>query len=291
MASYTTSLRLVQPSDGDVNWGTTVNNGLTALVDTAVAGTATITMTAANYTLTSANGATDEARAMFLSLTGTPGASYQVICPAVSKLYFVTNSTGFAQTLKTPSGSGISIPNGRSMMLRCNGTDVVDAVTNFSSLAIGNAAFALSGGFNVTFTTTGTTTLTLPTTGTLASLAGTETFTNKRITSRVSSTASITSPLAWNSNNFDQYAATAQAGALTFNADAGTPTDGQKIIFRIKDNGTARALTWTTGTSNSFRAVGVTLPTTTVINKTVYVGCIYNAADSRWDAVAVAQEA
>jgi len=291
MASYTTSLRLVQPSDGDVNWGTTVNNGLTALVDTAVAGTATITMTAANYTLTSANGATDEARAMFLSLTGTPGASYQVICPAVSKLYFVTNSTGFAQTLKTPSGSGISIPNGRSMMLRCNGTDVVDAVTNFSSLAIGNAAFALSGGFNVTFTTTGTTTLTLPTTGTLASLAGTETFTNKRITSRVSSTASITSPLAWNSNNFDQYAATAQAGALTFNADAGTPTDGQKIIFRIKDNGTARALTWTTGTSNSFRAIGVTLPTTTVINKTVYVGCIYNAADSRWDAVAVAQEA
>ena len=291
MASYTTSLRLVQPSDGDVNWGTTVNNGLTALVDTAIAGTATITMTAANYTLTSANGATDEARAMFLSLTGTPGASYQVICPAVSKLYFVTNSTGFAQTLKTPSGSGISIPNGRSMMLRCNGTDVVDAVTNFSSLAIGNAAFALSGGFNVTFTTTGTTTLTLPTTGTLASLAGTETFTNKRITSRVSSTASITSPLAWNSNNFDQYAATAQAGALTFNADAGTPTDGQKIIFRIKDNGTARALTWTTGTSNSFRAVGVTLPTTTVINKTVYVGCIYNAADSRWDAVAVAQEA
>jgi len=291
MASYTTSLRLVQPSDGDVNWGTTVNNGLTALVDTAIAGTATITMTAANYTLTSANGATDEARAMFLSLTGTPGASYQVICPAVSKLYFVTNSTGFAQTLKTPSGSGISIPNGRSMMLRCNGTDVVDAVTNFSSLAIGNAAFALSGGFNVTFTTTGTTTLTLPTTGTLASLAGTETFTNKRITSRVSSTASITSPLAWNSNNFDQYAATAQAGALTFNADAGTPTDGQKIIFRIKDNGTARALTWTTGTSNSFRAIGVTLPTTTVINKTVYVGCIYNAADSRWDAVAVAQEA
>jgi len=108
---------------------------------------------------------------------------------------------------------------------------------------------------------------------------------------RVSSAASITSPLAWNSDNYDEYAATAQANALTISADAGTPVDGRKIIFRFKDNGTPQTLTWTTGSTNSFRAVGVTLPTTTVANKTAYVGCIYNAADSRWDAVAVAQEA
>ena len=111
------------------------------------------------------------------------------------------------------------------------------------------------------------------------------------IAARLSSTASITSPLAWNSDNFEQYAATAQAGALTINADAGTPTDGRKIIFRFKDNGTARALTWTTGATKAFRAIGVTLPTTTVINKTLYVGCIYNSSDSRWDVVAVTQEA
>ena len=108
---------------------------------------------------------------------------------------------------------------------------------------------------------------------------------------RVSSVATITSPLAWNSDNYDEYAATAQANALTISADAGTPVDGRKIIFRFKDNGTPQTLAWTTGSTNSFRAVGVTLPTTTVANKTAYVGCIYNAADSRWDAVAVAQEA
>ena len=107
----------------------------------------------------------------------------------------------------------------------------------------------------------------------------------------VSSTASITSPLAWNSDNFDQYVATAQASALTINADSGTPVDGQKMLFRFKDDGTARGLTWTTGTTKSFRAVGVTLPTTTIINKTLYVGCIYNAADSRWDVIATGQEA
>lgn len=108
---------------------------------------------------------------------------------------------------------------------------------------------------------------------------------------RVNSTTSFSSPLAWNSNNFDQYEATAQAGSLTINADSGSPVNAQKISFRFKDNGMSQTLTWTTGSSNSFRAVGATLPTTTVANKTVYIGCIYNSAASRWDVVAVAQEA
>jgi len=109
---------------------------------------------------------------------------------------------------------------------------------------------------------------------------------------KVNSAASVTSPLAWNSTSYDEYAITALANALTINADANTaPADGQKMMFRFKDNGTARALTWTTGATNAFRVVGVTLPTTTVASKLLYVGCIYNAADSRWDAIAVGQEA
>lgn len=105
------------------------------------------------------------------------------------------------------------------------------------------------------------------------------------------STASVTSPLAWDSSSYAQYALTALANALTINADANAaPVDGQKMTFRIKDNGTAQALTWTTGSAKSFRVIGATLPTTTVVNKIVYVGCIYNAADSRWDVVAVGQE-
>ena len=108
---------------------------------------------------------------------------------------------------------------------------------------------------------------------------------------RASSNANQTSPWAWSSASYDQQAITALANALTINADSGSPVDGQKTTFRIKDNGTGRALTWTTGSAKSFRAIGVTLPTTTVANKTVYIGCIYNAADSRWDVVSVAQEA
>ena len=159
MPSYTTSLRLVQPATGEYSgtWGTQVNTGITALVDASIAGTTSITMTAANYTLTTANGASDESRAMFLVLGGTPGAAREVIVPAVSKLYFVTNSTtgGFAQTVKTASGSGISVPNGARMTLRCDGTDVAAAQNYFASMTLGAALPTASGGTGITSFGTG----------------------------------------------------------------------------------------------------------------------------------------
>ena len=106
----------------------------------------------------------------------------------------------------------------------------------------------------------------------------------------MSTTTTWGSTLSWNSDTASQFNATAQDAAVSIASDAGTPVDGQKATFRILDNGTARAIVWTSTVSKSFRQVGVTLPTTTVINKTTYVGCIYNAAASRWDAVAVVTE-
>ena len=143
-SSYTSNLRLTLPATGELSgtWGSTVNTGITSLVDTSIAGTASITMTASDYTLSSVNGGADEARSMILSLGGTPGGSYNVICPAVSKLYVVVNGTGHAQTLKTSAGTGISVPDGKAMLLRCDGTNVVDALTNFTSLAVNNIAVA-----------------------------------------------------------------------------------------------------------------------------------------------------
>jgi hypothetical protein len=100
-------------------------------------------------------------------------------------------------------------------------------------------------------------------------------------------TTTSTATLTINSNLEDLGIITAQAAALTIAAPTGTPAQGQKLIFRIKDNGTARAITW----NAIFRALGTTLPTTTVINKTTYVGCIYNSTDTKWDVVVVNTEA
>jgi len=61
-------------------------------------------------------------------------------------------------------------------------------------------------------------------------------------------------------------------------------------MIRLEDNGTGRSITWST-TSGAFRAVGITLPTTTVSSKVTYVGCIYNATDVFWDVIAVATQA
>lgn len=102
--------------------------------------------------------------------------------------------------------------------------------------------------------------------------------------------ASVTSPMSWNSDSFSLFIITAQATALTINADSGNPVNGERITFRIKDNGTAIALTWSGGTKG-FRAMGVTIPTTTVANKTMYVGAIYNATDTFWDVIAVTTQA
>jgi hypothetical protein len=182
-STYTSSLRLVLPATGELSntWGTVFNAGATSLIDSSIAGTSSITMTAANYTLTSSNGASDEARAMFLVLGGTPGGSYNVIVPAVSKLYFVTNNTGAAQTVKTSAGSGISVPNGARIALRCDGTDVLEALTYFGSLTLGAALPVASGG-------TGVTTLTgvLKGNGTSAFTAG-----NVNLTSEVTGTLPV----------------------------------------------------------------------------------------------------
>jgi hypothetical protein len=85
----------------------------------------------------------------------------------------------------------------------------------------------------------------------------------------------------------DMVKITAQAAGLTLANPTGTAISGWSIVIRIKDNGTARSITY----GSQYRALGVTLPPTTVISKTLYLGMIYNSDDTKWDVVAVAQEA
>jgi len=116
--------------------------------------------------------------------------------------------------------------------------------------------------------------------------AGVATLTNKRIQPRFVTAATATT-LTPDVSVGDIYAYTALASALTINAPIGTPTNGEKLIFRLLDNGTGRTLTW----NATYTVIGVTLPTTTTASKTTYVGCIYNANNTRWDVIAVTTQA
>lgn len=109
---------------------------------------------------------------------------------------------------------------------------------------------------------------------------GDQTFITPRVQT-VTSSATVT-PTSTN----DIVRITAQAEALTLANPTGTFLEGQSLIIRIKDNGTARTI----GYGSDYRAIGVTLPTTTVINKTTYLGCIWNATDSKLDIIGVCTE-
>ena len=77
-------------------------------------------------------------------------------------------------------------------------------------------------------------------------------------------------------------------GNRTMAAPTGTPTGGQQIQFRVKQDGTGtRTLAW-----NAIYRFGtdVTQPVlTTTPAKTDYIGFQYNLADTKWDCLAVAR--
>lgn len=323
MPSYTSSLRLIQPATGEYpgSWGTQVNTGLTALVDTAVAGTATITMTAADYTLTNNNGSADEARAMVLNLSGTPGAARNVICPAVSKVYIVANNTtgGFAQTIKTAAGTGVSVPNGSTYVVRCDGTNVVSVVAQVTVdvTAAGNNAFTGANTFyNVTGQTFGQTaaqdgiilqgraggtssyrvtlqpttlsanrTLTLPnTTDTVAVLGTAQTFTGTQTFSGTSST------LAMVLNDAAEVAtvsATAATGTINYDITTQsvlfytTNASGNWTVNLRASSGTSLNTAMSTGQSVTV-AFLVTQGSTAYYNTTVQVDGTTSGVTTRW---------
>lgn len=142
-STYSGKLRLELMANGenDSTWGTKANTNL-ELLEAAIAGRAAITHDdSASYTLTANNGSSDEARQMMLNIGGTLTAARNTVVPTTSKLFQVKNATtgGFATTVKTSAGTGISVPNGKSTLLMCDGTNVVDAINWLSALTIAGA--------------------------------------------------------------------------------------------------------------------------------------------------------
>ena len=191
VTNFTPLLGLALPTTGDLSgtWGTTVNDAITDLLDDAVAGTVTLSADA-DVTLTTTNGANNQARSAVILWTASNGATTRnVTAPAQSKAYIVINAgTGSVVIRGSGPTTGVTVTSGYKALVAWNGSDFVKIASTLVNLAsevtgilpannggtgvANNAASTLtiSGAFATTLTVTGATGVTLPTSGSLGYL-------------------------------------------------------------------------------------------------------------------------
>lgn len=135
-STYSPDLRIELIANGEQSgtWGTTTNSNLGTLIEDAISGLASVSITTANQALTALNGAPDQARCAAVALTTTTTANFAVYVPPVTKLYAVKNNTAYVATVyastvignTTAAGTGVAIPAGKSVLVRCDGTNMLE---------------------------------------------------------------------------------------------------------------------------------------------------------------------
>jgi hypothetical protein len=155
-STYSTNLKIELIGTGEQagTWGTTTNSNLGTALEQAIVGKADVTMSSTTITLTLTNSnAAQDARAIYLNLTGSPGGAAVLEVPAIEKPYIVKNGSDQQVTIKVSGQTGVPIPTLKTALVYNNGTDVVTAVDHIPSLTLGAALPIASGGTGSTSTT------------------------------------------------------------------------------------------------------------------------------------------
>jgi hypothetical protein len=212
-----------------------------------------------------------------------------------SEITLGTNLSMSGSTLNATGGGGGGTIASTSDILKGDGTGnavALGSATLGKVLKSNGTAFIAS---TETYAAPGTSGNLLTSDGTnwtsatpVVTASSTTTFTNKRINPRVdASTSASATTWAPNSDTTDifELAGALTVAVTTISNPSGTPVDGQKLIIRVKSDGSAHALTWS---GSQWRASSdLALPTTTIISKTLYLGFIYNSVDTKWDLLAL----
>lgn len=157
--SATSLLGLALPVTGELSgtWGDTVNNAITSLLDTAVAGTTTLSADS-DVTLTTTTLASNEARQAILLWTASGTVTRNITAPAQSKVYIVVNKTGGTQSIVLRGAgptTGITVLAGEKCAAAWDGTDFVKIASS-----VGVSSFtAGTTGLTPSSATTGAVTL------------------------------------------------------------------------------------------------------------------------------------
>ena len=173
MASTYSALKIELIGTGEQSgtWGVTTNTNLGTAIEQAIVGKADVTVSSTSVTLTlTDSNALQNARALYLNLSGTPGGAATLNVPAIEKNYIVKNGTNEQVTIKVSGQTGVVIPTGKTVLVYNDGTDVVTAVDHIPSLTLGSALPVASGGTGGT-TSTGSGAVVLATSPTLTTPA------------------------------------------------------------------------------------------------------------------------
>lgn len=163
-STYSPDLRIELIANGEQSgtWGATTNSNLGTLIEDAISGLASVSVISANQALTALNGAADESRCAAVSLSTSTTANFAVYVPPVTKLYVIKNTSAYVATIycstvlgnTTAAGTGVAIPAGKTVLLRADGTNVVEQFDH----VVGNFSFggnvSVGGNASVTGTTT-----------------------------------------------------------------------------------------------------------------------------------------
>ncbi len=185
-STYSTDLRIELIANGEQSgtWGTTTNSNLGTVIEDAIAGLASVAVTSAAQALTAVNGGADQARCAAVSLSigawGSP-TNFAVYVPPVTKLYVVKNTTAYVATVycstvlgnTTAAGAGVAIPAGKSVILRADGTNIVEQLDY------------IAGTFEINGAATFGSTVTLDADPTLALQAATKQYVDSAVASGV----------------------------------------------------------------------------------------------------------
>ena len=211
--AYTTLLGLALPVTGELSgtWGDTVNNAITGLLDTAVAGTTTLSSDA-DATLSTTTGAANEARQAIILWTAGGTTLRTITAPAQSKTYVVINKTSSTQSIKLVGvgpTTGVTIIAGESAVCAWNGVDFIKTGSTIANAAGSNTQVqfnnsgVLGGSANLTWS------------GTALAITGTAAVTGA-LTATLNSTFSSTGALTISKGTTGERP-TAVSGMLRFN--------------------------------------------------------------------------
>jgi trimeric autotransporter adhesin len=164
-------IELIATGEQTGTWGTTTNTNLGTALEEAITGSATVSFSSVDVTISLTNSnASQAARNLRLNLSGTSGGARTLTVPTIEKLYLINNGLADACTVKNSTGTGIAVPASKSMFVFNDGTNVVDAVTHLSSITLNTDLAIADGGTGASDAGTARTNLGL---GTMATQNGT----------------------------------------------------------------------------------------------------------------------